>query len=699
MSEDGTIESGKGKKPLSLKRQGGTGANQPSDGGQVRQSFSHGRSRSVAVEVRKKRSITPGKTSGGTLKAADSDAAGAAKPTTTLSAPSDAAATSAAAATTTAPDTDPGAPKSRVVLRTLTQEEKASRARAVESAVKEEGRKRLEAEREAALRAQEDESRAAEREIAERRAAEEESRRKEEEEKRQLAEAEAARRLAATEETAPEEAPASAPERASAAKKADADSEEAPRRGRRRPEVRRTPTPGKRDRDSSRRRGGKLTVSRALETEGNEERSRSLASLKRQRERERRMASGAGGAKDAGPVVREVVIPETITVQELANRMAVRGIEVVEKLMQMGIAASMAQIIEGDTAELVVHEFGHKVKRVSASDVEIGLKGDTDEDGTLATRAPVVTVMGHVDHGKTSLLDALRATDVASGEAGGITQHIGAYQVNLESGASITFIDTPGHAAFTQMRMRGAKLTDIVILVVAADDGVMPQTVEAINHARAADVPIIIAINKIDRPDAKADRVRQELLQHEIVTEEMGGDVLSVEVSAMQKTNLDKLEEAIILQSEILELAANPEREANGVVIESRVDRGRGVVATVLVQHGTLHIGDIVVAGYEWGRVRAMTDERGKNRKDAAPSCPVEILGLNNPPVAGEDFVVVENERRAREISEFRSKRARDLASARSAAPMDVEQMFSQAGEDGVQNLPLLIKGDVHGSV
>ncbi len=699
MSEDGTIESGKGKKPLSLKRQGGTGANQPSDGGQVRQSFSHGRSRSVAVEVRKKRSITPGKTSGGTLKAADSDAAGAAKPTTTLSAPSDAAATSAAAATTTAPDTDPGAPKSRVVLRTLTQEEKASRARAVESAVKEEGRKRLEAEREAALRAQEDESRAAEREIAERRAAEEESRRKEEEEKRQLAEAEAARRLAATEETAPEEAPASAPERASAAKKADADSEEAPRRGRRRPEVRRTPTPGKRDRDSSRRRGGKLTVSRALETEGNEERSRSLASLKRQRERERRMASGAGGAKDAGPVVREVVIPETITVQELANRMAVRGIEVVEKLMQMGIAASMAQIIEGDTAELVVHEFGHKVKRVSASDVEIGLKGDTDEDGTLATRAPVVTVMGHVDHGKTSLLDALRATDVASGEAGGITQHIGAYQVNLESGASITFIDTPGHAAFTQMRMRGAKLTDIVILVVAADDGVMPQTVEAINHARAADVPIIIAINKIDRPDAKADRVRQELLQHEIVTEEMGGDVLSVEVSAMQKTNLDKLEEAIILQSEILELAANPEREADGVVIESRVDRGRGVVATVLVQRGTLHIGDIVVAGYEWGRVRAMTDERGKNRKDAAPSCPVEILGLNNPPVAGEDFVVVENERRAREISEFRSKRARDLASARSAAPMDVEQMFSQAGEDGVQNLPLLIKGDVHGSV
>ncbi|MBT5780655.1 MAG: translation initiation factor IF-2 [Rhodospirillaceae bacterium] len=701
MSEDGTTEGGKGKKPLSLNRQGGSGANQPSDGGQVRQSFSHGRSRSVAVEVRKKRSVAAGKASSsappktrpaGTLKAAEPSAA---KSTTTLSAPSDAPA--ASARTEKAPDTEAGAPKSRVVLRTLTQEEKATRARAVESAVKEEGRKRLEAEKEAALRAQEDESRAAEREIAEHRAAEEESRRKEEEEKRQQAEIEAARRLATPEEAASEKAPA--PGRPSAAKTAGTDSEEAPRRGRRRPEVRRTPTPGKRDRDSSRRRGGKLTVSRALETEGNEERSRSLASLKRQRERERRMASEAGGAEDAGPVVREVVVPETIAVQELANRMAVRGIEVVKKLMQIGIAASMAQIIEGDTAELVVHEFGHKVKRVSASDVEIGLKGDADEEGAMVTRAPVVTVMGHVDHGKTSLLDALRATDIASGEAGGITQHIGAYQVNLASGARITFIDTPGHAAFTQMRMRGAKLTDIVVLVVAADDGVMPQTVEAINHARAAEVPIIIAINKIDRPDAKADRVRQELLQHEIVTEEMGGDVLSVEVSAMQKTNLDKLEEAIILQSEILELAANPERDADGVVIESRVDRGRGVVATVLVQRGTLHIGDIVVAGSEWGRVRAMTDERGKNRKDAPPSSPVEILGLNNPPEAGEDFVVVENERRAREISEFRSKRTRDIAAARSAAPVDVEQMFSQAGEDGVQNLPLLIKGDVHGSV
>jgi translation initiation factor IF-2 len=693
MSENSTIDGDKEKKPLSLKRPGGPGANQASDVSQVRQSFSHGRSRSVAVEVRKKRSIKAGRPTAaapsiprpaGTLKAA--------QPSATATA----ATTAAAAGVETA---ERGAPKSRVVLRTLTQEEKATRARAVESAVKEEGIKRLEAEKEATLRAEEDESRAAEREIAERRAAEEESRRKEEEEKRQQAEAAAARRLAGPEDSAGPSKLGAAPDRAGAAKAADAGDEDARRRGRRRTESRRTPTPGKRDRDSSRRRGGKLTVVRALETEGNEERGRSLASLKRQRERDRRMASDAGGGEEAGPVVREVVVPETITVQELANRMAVRGIEVVKKLMQMGIAASMAQIVEGDTAELVVHEFGHKVKRVSASDVEIGLKGDADDDATLVARAPVVTIMGHVDHGKTSLLDALRATDVASGEAGGITQHIGAYQVQLASGARITFIDTPGHAAFTQMRMRGAKLTDIVVLVVAADDGVMPQTVEAINHARAADVPIIIAINKIDRPDAKADRVRQELLQHEIVTEEMGGDILSVEVSALEKTNLDKLEEAIVLQSELLELAANPDRAADGVVIESRIDRGRGVMATVLVQRGTLHVGDIVVAGSEWGRVRAMMDERGKNRKEASPSTPIEVLGLNNPPAAGADFVVVENERRAREISEFRSKRTRDLAAARGAVPLDVEQMFAEMGEDGLQMLPLLIKGDVHGSV
>ena len=690
MSDEDNIESGREKKPLTLKRQGRPEAKQSSDGGQVRQSFSHGRSRAVAVEVRKKRSIKQtARTTAAPAKARATGTLKAAEP----------AARAPAGAPAKTEETEPDTPKSRVVLRTLTQEEKATRARAVEDAVKEEGRKRHEAEVEAALRAEEDKNRAVEREEAERRAAEEEARRKEEDEKRRQAEEEAARRLAMPGEEATSDSGDSGAARAGAKRQAAGEEEDAPRRGRRRAEARRLPSAGKRDRDSSRRRGGKLTVSRALETDGEDERGRSLASLKRQRERERRMAAEAGGGEEAGPVVREVVVPETITVQELANRMAVRGIEVVKKLMQLGIAASMAQTIEGDTAELVVHEFGHKVKRVSASDVEIGLEGEADDAGSLVSRPPVVTVMGHVDHGKTSLLDALRATDVASGEAGGITQHIGAYQVEMANAARITFIDTPGHAAFTQMRSRGAKITDIVILVVAADDGVMPQTVEAINHARAAGVPMIIAINKIDRPDAKADRVRQELLQHEIVSEEMGGDVLSVEVSALQKTNLDKLEEAIILQSEILELAANPNRDADGVVIESRVDRGRGVVCTFLVQRGTLRVGDIVVAGAEWGRVRAMMDDRGQNRDEALPSTPIEVLGFNGPPNAGDEFVVVQNERRAREISEFRAKRVREVASARNASQVNVEQMFTQAGDDGVQKLPLVIKGDVHGSV
>ena len=686
MSDEGTIESGREKKPLSLKRQGRPEGNQSADAGQVRQSFSHGRSRSVAVEVRKKRNITQG--GGVSTTPTQARAAG------TLKAAEPAASKTAEAPPTTT-ESGRDTPKSRVVLRTLTNEEKATRARAVESAVKEEGRKRHQAEIEAALRAEEDQTRAVEREEAERRAAEEEARRKAEEEKRRQAEEEAARRLAVPEE---EQSPANS-ERPGVKREATAEEDHGPRRGRRRIEVRRPPSAGKRDRDANRRSSAKLTVSRALETGGEDERSRSLASLKRQRERERRMAAEAGGGEEAGPVVREVVVPETITVQELANRMAVRGFEVVKKLMQMGIAASISQTIEGDTAELVVHEFGHKIKRVSASDVEIGLAGDSDEDGSQVPRPPVVTVMGHVDHGKTSLLDALRATDIASGEAGGITQHIGAYQVQIANDVRITFIDTPGHAAFTQMRLRGAKITDIVVLVVAADDGVMPQTVEAINHARAAGAPLIIAINKIDRPDAKADRVRQELLQHEIVTEEMGGDILSVEVSALQKTNLDKLEEAIILQSEILELAANPDRDADGVVLESRVDRGRGVVCTCLVQRGTLHVGDIVVAGSHWGRVRAMTDERAQIRVEAVPSTPVEVLGFNGPPSAGDEFVVVESERRAREITEFRSMRSRDDASARSAALVNVDQMFLQAGEDGLQRLPMVIKGDVHGSV
>ena len=392
-----------------------------------------------------------------------------------------------------------------------------------------------------------------------------------------------------------------------------------------------------------------------------ERRGPSLAALRRHREREKRQQQ----LLDAGPFVREVVLPETITVGEIANRMAVRGADVIKQLMKMGVMATINQALDLDTAELLVAEFGHQAKRVSEADVEIGLEGIEDRAEDLRQRAPVVTVMGHVDHGKTSLLDALRDADVAAHEAGGITQHIGAYQVDLGTGQPVTFIDTPGHAAFTEMRSRGAKVTDIVVLVVAADDGVMPQTVEAIAHARAAGVPIVVAINKIDRPDANPDRVKQELLNHELVTEEYGGDVLSVAVSALQRTNLDKLIEAIQLQAEILELRANPDRPAQGTVIEAKLDRGRGVVATVLIQRGTLKVGDIIVCGGQWGRVRALVDDRGQNVESAGPSVPVEILGLDGVPEAGEPLVVVDNERRAREITEYRQRKRRDAEPAR----------------------------------
>ena len=391
-----------------------------------------------------------------------------------------------------------------------------------------------------------------------------------------------------------------------------------------------------------RRGGGKMTVVQALRSD--EERQRSLASVRRAREREKRAAGGRAGPAEARKVVREVVVPEAITVQELANRMAVRGAEVVKSLMKLGVMATINHVIDTDTAELIVNEFGHKVKRVSAADVEIGLSGPDDAPEAMAPRPPVVTVMGHVDHGKTTLLDALRDTDVASGEAGGITQHIGAYRVETADGRSITFIDTPGHAAFTAMRRRGANVTDIVVLVVAADDGVMPQTAEAIQHAQAAGAPIVIAINKMDRPDADPERVRNDLLRHNLVVEELGGDVLSVPVSAAERTNLDKLVEALLLQSEVMELSANPDRAAEGVVVEARLDRGRGVVATVLVQRGTLATGDIVVAGSNWGRVRALIDDRGRSVKRAGPSQPVEILGLSDTPAAGDEVVAVPNE-------------------------------------------------------
>jgi translation initiation factor IF-2 len=382
----------------------------------------------------------------------------------------------------------------------------------------------------------------------------------------------------------------------------------------------------------------------------------------------------------------------------LSNRMAERGADVIKALMRMGVMATINQVIDADTAELVVGEFGHRVRRVSEADVEVGLRGEEDAEAMLEPRAPVVTVMGHVDHGKTSLLDALRETDVAAEEAGGITQHIGAYQVTLRSGKHITFIDTPGHQAFTAMRARGANVTDIVVLVVAADDGIMEQTVEAIRHAKAAHAPIIVAINKIDKPEARPERVRQELLQHDIVVEQMGGDILDVEVSALKRTNLDRLEEAILLQAELLDLKANPNRLAEGVVLEAKLERGRGPVATVLIQRGTLRVGDIFVAGSEWGRVRALVDDRGQSRTGAAPSTPIEVLGLNGIPLAGDDFVVAENEGRARDIADFRQRRRREAAAAVGGRGT-LEQMFSQIAAGATKELSVVVKSDVQGSL
>jgi translation initiation factor IF-2 len=364
----------------------------------------------------------------------------------------------------------------------------------------------------------------------------------------------------------------------------------------------------------------------------------------------------------------------------------------------MDVMATINQVIDADTAELIVTEFGHKLTRVAEADVEIGLKGEVDVEGNLKSRPPVVTIMGHVDHGKTSLLDALRHTDVASGEAGGITQHIGAYQVELKGGQRITFIDTPGHQAFTAMRARGANVTDIVVLVVAGDDGIKEQTIEAIRHAKAAQVPIIVAINKMDKPDANADRVRQELLQHELVVEKLGGDILDVEVSATKKMNLEKLEEAILLQAEILDLKANPDRASEGVVIEAKLERGRGAVATVLIQRGTLRVGDIFVSGNEWGRVRAIIDERGANLKEAGPAMPVEVLGLNGAPLAGDDFAVVDSESRARDVTSFRQRRRRDQTAA-AGARGTLEQMFSQITAGVAKEFPVLVKSDVQGSL
>src|SRR5262245_48221558 len=437
----------------------------------------------------------------------------------------------------------------------------------------------------------------------------------------------------------------------------------------------------------------KLTINNAFDEA---QRERSLASLRRRREREKLRQAGVVQPRDK--VMRDVIIPEVITIQELANRMTERSVDVIKLLMGQGAMHKINDVIDADTAELIVREFGHTPKRVSEADVEEGFIGDTDAGESQEPRAPVVTIMGHVDHGKTSLLDAIRHTEVAAGEAGGITQHIGAYQVTTPSGQKITFIDTPGHEAFTAMRQRGAKVTDIVVLVVAADDSVMPQTVEAINHAKAAQVPLIVAINKIDKPGADANKVRTALLQHEIVVESLSGETLEVEVSALKRIGLDKLLEAISLQAELLDLTANPSRSAEGVVIEAKLERGRGPVGTALVQRGTLRVGDIVVAGTAWGRVRALIDDRGEGVTEAGPSVPVEILGFDSAPEAGDPFAVVENEGRAREITDYRvRKRRQTLGSAGTARTL--EQMMQQLKEAGRKEFPLVVKGDVQGSV
>jgi translation initiation factor IF-2 len=565
----------------------------------------------------------------------------------------------------------------------LTEDERNARAHALADARLRENEERERAEEEARARYKREETDRAERAAAETRKREEEDRRKHDEETRRKADEVAKKRFGSDAIVAkPGARPA-----------LEADDDEAPRTARRGVAARPAATP-RPARGGGEKRRGRLTVVNAFSAD--EVRERSEAAF-------RRRVLRKTGHRDAEPkekIAREVTIPETITIQELANRMAERSVDVVRILMQQGHMANITDTIDADTAQLIAEELGHTVRRVAEADVEEGMFDAPDSPESLQPRAPVVTIMGHVDHGKTSLLDAIRSTEVAAAEAGGITQHIGAYQVTSPSGGRITFIDTPGHAAFTAMRARGAKVTDIVILVVAADDGVMPQTVEAIHHAKAAKVPIIVAINKIDKPDAKPERVRTELLQHEIQVEPLGGDVLELEVSAKAKTNLDKLLDTIALQAEVLELKANPNRLAEGTVIEARLDRGRGPVATVLVQRGTLKPGDIVVAGSEWGRVRALASDTGHSVVAAGPSMPVEVLGFNGTPEAGDRLAVVDTEARAREITDYRARQKREKMAARQTGLRgSLEQMMNQLKTAGRKEFPLVIKADVQGSL
>ncbi|MBZ9725203.1 translation initiation factor IF-2 [Mesorhizobium sp. CO1-1-11] len=654
------------KKTLTLKRPG-------MEQGTVRQNFSHGRTKSVVVETKKRKFSLPG----------DKPEPAAAPPAPVFT-PKPAVV--AAPVVQEAPKAPPPPPapveRSGMVLNELSRSEMEARRRALEGSKVREVEDRQRAAEDAKRRAEDEERRKREREDSARRQAEEEARLQTEAESRRRAEEEARRRApqAAELATADEEEEVK-PKRATAG---------APVRRLVTPEVARPAKPNKSEED---RRRGKLTLNSALSDE--DARARSLSSMRRRQEKFKRAMHNEPREK----VMREVILPETITIQELAQRMSERAVDLVKYFMKQGQILKPGDVIDADTAELVATEFGHTVRRVAESDIEEGLFNIADNAEDLVSRPPVVTIMGHVDHGKTSLLDAIRNANVVSGEAGGITQHIGAYQVE-KNGQKITFIDTPGHAAFTAMRARGAQATDIAILVVAADDSVMPQTIESISHAKAAGVPIIVAINKIDKHDADPQKVRSELLRHEVFVESMGGEVLDVEVSATKGTNLDKLLEAILLQAEILDLKANPDRTAEGVVIEAQLDKGRGPVATVLVQTGTLMPGDILVAGNEWGRVRALVNDRGEQIKEAPPAMPVEVLGLQGTPQAGDRFAVVNNEARAREITEYRQRLAREKAVARHAGQRgSLEQMMSQLQTSGLKEFPLVIKGDVQGSI
>jgi translation initiation factor IF-2 len=649
--------------PLGLKRTVETG--------KVKQSFSHGRSNTVVVEVKRRRILgRPGE----------------AEP---AQAPEVEVAETAAPAPAPAPAAAPAPARAPVSNRPMTPLERREQqdrllreAEEARMAALEDTRRR---EDQARQQASDDERRRAE----DNRRAEEQARQTAAEEARQAPETPQAPAANTEAEAAPaEDGPGQ--ERAATP---------APRRFTPVPAPRRPEPPARPARPArggdDRRQSGKLTVTRALsDDEG--ARARSLAALKRAREKERRAHMG-GGSQPQAKQVRDVIVPEAITVGELANRMAERGADLVKALFKMGVPVAMTDTIDQDTAELLVTEFGHRIRRVSESDIDIQASEDVDAAETLLPRPPVVTIMGHVDHGKTSLLDALRGTDVVRGEAGGITQHIGAYQVQVKSGDKITFLDTPGHEAFSEMRARGANVTDIVVLVVAADDGLRPQTIEAINHTKAAGVPMIVAINKIDKHEAKPQRVREELLQHEVIVEQLGGDVQDVEVSALNKTNLDELIDKILLQAELLELKANPDRAAEGTVVEARLDKGRGPVATVLVGRGTLRVGDVFVVGAESGKVRALIDDKGRNVKEAGPSVPVEVLGMSGVPGAGDQLTVVENEARAREVADYRAGVIQQKRTT--SAPASLESMFSALRDKQAMEYPVVVKADTQGSV